>query len=300
MRILVTTKLFRIYSFNIFFQGETMKLAVFTVMLPDLTPEEAAVELKASGYDGVEWRVTHLREGTKSDDAPSFHGNNLCAFLPTEAEAKRAKKITEDAGLAIPNIGSYINMGELDKVKAAIVFAKTLGSPHFRVGFGNFPGNYTAEFEKAKEFLAATIALAKEAELKPLVEIHHKTIVSSAALMHRLVSNFSSDDIGVIHDAGNMAHEGFEDYRIGLELLGDYLKEVHLKNAAFKAQDSGTWECDWSPLTSGVVNFDKLFSALKAINYDGWFALEDFSETFPSKEALRKDAAFLRDAWERA
>ena len=30
-----------------------MKLAVFTVMLPDLSPEEAVSELKASGYDGI-------------------------------------------------------------------------------------------------------------------------------------------------------------------------------------------------------------------------------------------------------
>ncbi|HXV98275.1 MAG TPA: sugar phosphate isomerase/epimerase, partial [Anaerolineae bacterium] len=41
-----------------------MKFGVFTVMLPDLTPEEAVQAIKASGYDGVEWRVAPtLSEG---------------------------------------------------------------------------------------------------------------------------------------------------------------------------------------------------------------------------------------------
>jgi sugar phosphate isomerase/epimerase len=33
-----------------------MKFAVFTVMLPDLSPEEAVKALARAGYDGVEWR----------------------------------------------------------------------------------------------------------------------------------------------------------------------------------------------------------------------------------------------------
>ena len=35
-----------------------MKYAIFTASTPEWTPEEAVTELKAAGYDGVEWRVT--------------------------------------------------------------------------------------------------------------------------------------------------------------------------------------------------------------------------------------------------
>lgn len=276
-----------------------MKLAVFTVMLPDLKPEEAVKEIKAAGYDGVEWRVTHVPEALKKD-APSFWGNNLCTFAPTEEAAKQALELSKQAGLELPNIGTYIGMGELEKVKQAIAFAKVLGSPHFRVGFGNFSGNYLKQFEEAKTFLADVITLANEAQVKPLVEIHHRTIVPSAALMHRLVSNFPSEDIGVIHDAGNMVFEGFEDYRLGLELLGEYLSEVHIKNAAFEPEKEGVWQGRWAPLRSGVVDFEALFTALKAISYEGWFAVEDFSNALPTKEALKDNAAFIRAAWEAA
>lgn len=48
-----------------------MKVAAFTVMLPDLTPEEAAGEMKTAGYDGTEWRVAHVPENVRND-APSF------------------------------------------------------------------------------------------------------------------------------------------------------------------------------------------------------------------------------------
>jgi hypothetical protein len=40
-----------------------------------------------------------------------------------------------------------------------------------------------------------------------------------------------------------MVHEGFEDYRIGLELLGSYLAHVHLQNAAFeRPEGGGVWD----------------------------------------------------------
>ena len=275
-----------------------MKVGVFTVMLPDLTPEEAVMEIRAAGYDGVEWRVTHFSEKVKND-APSFWGNNLCTFAPTKAEAKRARAISERAGLETPNLGTYIGLDDIEGAKAAVDFAKILGSPHFRVGFGNFEGDYAKHFADARVFLGNVIAIAKEAQLKPLIEIHHGTIVPSASLMYRLVSHFSSDEVGVIHDAGNMAQEGFEDYRLGLELLGDYLSEVHVKNAAFKAQ-TGVWQGRWAPLRSGVVDFGSLFTALKAAEFDGWLVLEDFSQALPSREALTDNLAFVRDVWEAA
>ena len=276
-----------------------MKVAVFTVMLPDLTPEEAAQEIKAAGYDGVEWRVTHVPEKV-TNESPSFWGNNLCTFEPSEEAARQARALSEQAGLETPNIGTYIGLGDLEGVHAALRFAKVLGSPSFRVGFGNFEGNYAKHFADAKAFLADVIALAKAAQLKPLVEIHHRTIVSSVSLTHRLISNFSSDDVSVIHDAGNMAREGFEDYLLGLELLGDYLSEVHIKNASFEPREQGVWQGQWAPLRSGVVDFEALFKALKGVGYDGWLVLEDFSKALPSKEALIDNLEFVRTTWEAA
>ena len=106
-----------------------MKVAVFTVMLPDLTPEEAAQELKAAGYDGVEWRVTRTPPERRTE-APSFWGNNLCTLAPTEADARRARALVEAAGLAIPSLGTYIEVGDIAATEEAMRFAQVAGSPH--------------------------------------------------------------------------------------------------------------------------------------------------------------------------
>ena len=209
-----------------------MKLGVFTVMLPDLTPEEAATALAQTGYDGVEWRVAQVPSERKGEP-PSFWGNNLCTLEPTQTDAKRARDLADNAGLDIPNLGTYIGLGELDKVKAALAFAETARSPHFRVGFGNFSGHYAEQFGAAQAFLDDVIGLTRGSNVRPLVEIHHGTLLPSASLARRLLERFSPDEVGVIHDAGNMVFEGFEDYRLGLELLGPYLAHVHLKNARF-------------------------------------------------------------------
>ncbi|MBI1878334.1 MAG: sugar phosphate isomerase/epimerase [Chloroflexi bacterium] len=274
-----------------------MKFGVFTVMLPDLTPEEAVQEIKASGHDGVEWRVTHIPLEQHAE-APSFWGNNLCTIAPTEAEMRRARRLAESAGLEIPNLGTYISVGDAAAVEEAMRLARIAGSPHIRVGVAKpSTGQAYAElFAATQTFLAEVVTLARRYHVKALLEIHHKTICPSVALTHRLVSHFDPDCIGVIHDAGNMVHEGFEDYRLGLELLGPYLAHVHLKNAAFtQPQGGGVWTPCWFPLEDGVVDFRRLLLALQAVSYEGWLVFEDFSQARPSREALGYNLAFVKN-----
>ena len=109
-----------------------MKIATFTVMLPDLSPEEAAPALAQAGYDGVEWRVT-TTPNHRRHEAPSFWGNNLCTFAPTLEDATRAAAITKQSGLELVNLGTYLGPDNLDAVEAAMQFAQGAGSPSLRV-----------------------------------------------------------------------------------------------------------------------------------------------------------------------
>lgn len=274
-----------------------MKFGVFTVMLPDLTPEQAVQELQASGYDGIEWRITHIPPERRGE-ALSFWGNNLCTLAPTEAEAQRGRNLAKAAGLEIVNLATYIDVGDIAAVEEAMRLAQIAGSPQIRVGVAKpSPGQtYANLFEMSHTFLAQVEALARRYGLKALIEIHHKTICPSAALTYRLVSDFDPTYIGVIHDAGNMVHEGFEAYGLGLELLGPYLAHVHLKNAAFsRPEGGGVWRPGWAPLEDGVVDFKQLLTALQAVDYNGWLVFEDFSQARPSREALRHNLAFIKN-----
>lgn len=273
-----------------------MKLSIFTVMLPDLTPEEAASAMAEAGYDGVEWRVTTVPPDRKNEP-PSFWGNNYCTLAPTEADAKRGKAIAQEAGLAIPNLGTYIQMGDLAGTEKAMRFAQIAGSPQIRVGVaGNRRGDVQEGFTQTRAFLSEVEKLSGQYGIRALVETHHGTIIASASAAYRLVEGFDPERIGVIYDPGNMVHEGFEAYRMGLAVLGPYLAHVHLKNAAFdRPADGGVWQGRWAPLEDGVVDFPALFAALKESGYDGWLGLEDFSNVRPSREALQYNLDFVKE-----
>lgn len=272
-----------------------MKVGVFTVALPDLTPEEAVRELKDAVYEGVEWRVARVPEEARSEE-PSFWGNNLCTLAPTEEDARRARRISEEAGLEVPGLGTYVGVGDLEASEVAMRLAMMAGTPQVRVGAGAPDGRpYEELFAAAREFLEGVEDLARSHGLKALIEIHHRTICPSASLAHRLVSAFDPDLVGVILDPGNMAQEGFEDYRIGAEVLGPYLAHVHIKNSAFeRPAGGGVWEPRWAPLEDGVVDFGLVFEALEHVGYTGWLVMEDFSGVRPSREALRYNLEFVR------
>ena len=85
-----------------------MRFSVFTVSLPEWTPEEAVEHLAALGYDGVEWRVV---DQPPSDGPPGFWSGNRCTLpLRTLAtDAPRVRALAAGAGLAVPNLGTYVS-----------------------------------------------------------------------------------------------------------------------------------------------------------------------------------------------
>lgn len=149
-------------------------------------------------------------------------------------------------------------------------------------------------------YLKEAERLAKQYGVKGVVETHHGTIAPSAGLAHRLVSHCDPDYIGVLLDPGNMVHEGFEHYRMGMQLLGPYLAHVHVKNARFVQEGSredGTakWRSEWAPLRDGIIDFAAFVGDLKSVGYDGYLGIEDFSAQYDSRELLKQFGEFMRE-----
>src|SRR5918994_2588450 len=127
-----------------------MRFAVFTVSLPEWTPEEAVRNLVEIGYDGVEWRI--------ADDAPratpGFWQGNRCTFpLSTFVEdAPRIRELTEAAGLAIPAIASYVQAADLENVERVFRGAASLGAPMARIQVPKYDGRtgYVDLWEQAR------------------------------------------------------------------------------------------------------------------------------------------------------
>jgi sugar phosphate isomerase/epimerase len=272
-----------------------MKFAVFTVMLPDLSPEEAVTALAQAGYDGVEWRVTTM-DPERQNESPSFWGNNLCTVEPTLENADRARALAQEAGLELSNLGTYLSPNDLTAVEKAMHFAEHAGAPSLRVNAEPYNGDYHTAFERSLEFYHKVEQLAKTYKVRALVETHQGLITPSASLAHRFVSNFDPEHVGVIYDPGNMVLEGFETYLMGLQLLGPYLAHVHLKNAAFtKPSEGGVWQPRWTALEDGVVNFKEVLQSLINVGYNGWLVMEDFSAARGSLETLKHNLTFIKN-----
>lgn len=278
-----------------------MKYSVFTVGMPEFTPEEGLKQLAANGYEGVEWRVTKIYPEL-SGEKPSYWRNNLCTIDETKAveQAAQIKAMCAEHGIEISALCTYLrNSSDLAQIEEAMRAAVLMGATQIRVSPDGYDGtqNYRTMFDKAVADYTKIEELAKKHGVKVLIEMHMNTLTPSASSAYRLVSHFDPAYIGVIYDTGNVIYEGAEQYKMALEILGEYLAHVHVKNAAWKldSEENGVkvFKPDWATFKGGYANFPLFFEALKSTGYDGWVTFEDFSDV-PTQEKLRDNLAYIK------
>ncbi|GAA2759767.1 sugar phosphate isomerase/epimerase family protein [Actinopolymorpha rutila] len=278
----------------------SFKFAVFTASLPEWTPEEAVGKLAEQGWDGIEWRIVDQQPPA---GASSFWQGNRCTWpLSTFTEdVPRIKEITEKAGLGIPSLGAYARSDEIEDVERLMRGAAALGVTQMRVPVGKpGPEGYNAAFAQRREEYRRVAELAEQYGVKALIELHHQSLTSSASSAARFVEGFDPRHVGVIHDIGNMLQEGYEYDPWSLEILGEHLAHVHVKNAAPVATpvdgaNRTDWKWGWAPMRHGVGNLPKLFAALREHGYSGWVSVEDFSTEVPLEERVRDNLAYLKE-----
>lgn len=275
-----------------------MKFSVFTVGTPDYTIEETVKKLKQYGYNGVEWRV-----GSSLKREPEVLPAKEVWYWQYNKSTVDVDNILEEAdfinticcneNIEICSLATYLAASDVEKIERVLMAANIMNCPRIRVQVPGYSGTvgYRELFTKTVDEFKILEQMAKKYSVKINIEIHHGTIIPSASAAYRLVSNFDSKHIGVIYDAGNMVFEGFEQYRMGLDLLGEYVDHVHIKSATYNIRG----EACWSPLRTGHVNFNKLFQALKAINYDGYLSFEDFSLEHSTDEKLEDNLAYINE-----
>jgi sugar phosphate isomerase/epimerase len=176
--------------------------------------------------------------------------------------------------------------------------ARSLGAETVRLAVPGYDRtrSYASLLEAEREYLTRMEGLCLKYGVKGLLETHHGTIAASASAAYRLCEGFDPAAIGVLYDPGNMVFEGFENYRMGLELLGPYLAHVHVKNGGW-APEAGTdlegvtaWKGSWRKMRHGMVPWRQVVEDLRAVGYDGYLGLEDFSGEFSSREMLKQFA----------
>ena len=128
------------------------------------------------------------------------------------------------------------------------------------------------EYRKVISILDNISNTLGDINLKLLIETN-----LSANELKLLFKKLDHKNIKILYDVGNLATLG-HDISLEIEELGGLIGHVHIKD---KDQNGVNVK-----LGNGIVNFKRLFAALKKINYKGCYTLETTPELSPIKTAL--------------
>jgi len=257
-----------------------LKLSVFTVMVgADYDRRKVAQLLAETGYSGIEWRV---------HDSYHVPVSDIKRFVP------ELRSLSEEFGLEIPALATYLRASDYDNACAVLEAAAELGCPKVRIGVSGYDRstNYHILYDRNCRAMAKLEPVALKLGVKAQIEIHMGNIACSPSLAHRILKNFDPQAWGAIFDPGNMVYEGYEKWKLGLELLGPWLSHVHVKNSKWIEESPGQWKATWAPMDKGIVNWSEVLSDLRAVGYDGYLSLEDFGPDSPETK-VKQDFAYL-------
>ncbi|WP_058308520.1 sugar phosphate isomerase/epimerase family protein [Gracilibacillus massiliensis] len=277
-----------------------MKYSVFSVMAHDQSPEELLPIMKEAGYQAVEWRFKETPESVKQEQT-SFWGNNKCTIDPgaSDDQLAKLKQLTAEYGIETLSVTPYLT-DDLEETERVLKVASKLDASFIRLGVPKYnrEENFQELFENARQYMKEAEKLCSKYGVKGLIETHHNTIATSASAAFRLLEGLDSKYVGVLYDPGNMVHEGYENHLLGMQLLGDYLAHIHMKNAIWVKDaetDSGEvkWQVDWAPVEKGIVDWQQVIKDLKSVGYDGYIGIEDFSNQYDTATALGHNYKWL-------
>lgn len=270
-----------------------MKYSVWSKILSSYSIPEAARMIKSAGYDGVEWRI---------------HDEGHMSLAEVVEKATYLKEITTSEGLEIVTLGSYIQAKEIDDFRHLAEAASRANCKNVRVWAPFYDGtvDYYALLNDTRENVAKLQDAAREFGVRAVFEIHFGTIIPSASLARRLLEGFDPLYVAAIYDPGNMVNEGMENWKMGIQVLGEYLGYVHFKNAGWFHREPGRpggpsefkggngWRGEWVPINGGIVDWEKVMSSLVESGFDGYLSNENFSD-IPIQERLVGDLRYLKE-----
>ncbi|SEG56395.1 sugar phosphate isomerase/epimerase [Paenibacillus sp. UNC499MF] len=279
-----------------------MKIAAFSGALMEYSIQEAMKITADLGFDGIEiaCREPHLSPQTS---------------IP---RVKEIRRLADEHVLDIPVLGGYMGRfsesgdsecaAAYDEFLALLERADYLETDMIRV----FPGGPNAflaadyHYEKAAHWLRKCAEEARRYEKTILLEIHNVSLIETVESSLRLLEMIGEDNVGLIHDAGNMYISDTDFGRASVTGLGSRLQHVHVKDEkripAAGGPGTGTFrnvtrhgeehflQCR---LGEGEVDHRELFEALAETGYGGWVTLECFAP-YPPIEQLAHDRDAVR------
>ena len=265
-----------------------MKIGFTTLGCPDWDLDTICARAREYGYEGVDFRG--LKEDVDVTLRPEFTTEfektkeKLSAF-GLQAGINSSLKICDEALLE----------QNLEEAKRTVPIVAELDIPAIRVfGGGDADGH-------SREELAAVAARTMEAvldiegadQLQWVFETHDHWISSNDCKI--LLNRIPHPAFGFVWDVGHTSRVGAESPEETLEILGNRVKHVHLKDAVYDPDHPQAMKRDgWRYVLPGTgeLPLAEAIALLREMNYDGWVIFENEKRWHP--ELPEPEEAFPR------
>jgi sugar phosphate isomerase/epimerase len=213
------------------------------------------------------------------------------AVLVDAGSAARARALCDAAGLAVCGACVQepgVDFSDAEAMGRYAAVARVLGAPHIRAFAPRYDGRDLRPLFETAQGAVGDLCL--------IVETSPDTAVPSAELARRLVDGLPTDRAGVLYDPGNMVIEGHLAPRIAVDLLGPYLRHVHVKNIGWERHD-GDWRWQYASLRDGLLDWPQILGELGRTGYDRFLAFDHLpGGADATTEQLAEEVALMRDA----
>ncbi|WP_418320140.1 sugar phosphate isomerase/epimerase family protein [Piscinibacter sakaiensis] len=274
-----------------------MQLAVSSASTPSLTPAELIAAAASSGYAGIEWRVSDDVDRLDEASGWNFRSNNRCTVAQNAGALQEIAARCADAGLSIVGLSPYLTVGDIAAAEDLIGIAADIGVSRIRVWAPSTrePGPYRPAIERMRRWLSDLEPVLLRHRVRFALEVHQATVCPSAAMALRMLDGIDTAAVGVLYDIGNLAVEGFEHPPLALELIGDRLTHVQIKNAVWLSPGAGRpWQWHWCPMDEGQLDLPGIVAALVDAGFAGWISAEDFSTRQTDLDKLTRNHMLLQ------
>ncbi|MBR3289695.1 MAG: AMP-binding protein, partial [Clostridia bacterium] len=221
--------------------------ADFTAMAVDL------------GYDGIE--IHNISDARLSGEGAPFSPGRL---------PETSRQLFEQ-GLQIPCLDVLGNIADADALDANLTeisdmldCAALLHTPYLRLHATQAGEDPDAT---VKTLVRRALPLAEKRGVTLLVET--VGVYADTVRLRELLNSFACDHLAALWDIHHPYRFAGEDPEQTIQNLGAYIKHVHVKDSV--TRDGEVFYC---LLGEGELPMDALVSALRSINYDGFFSFE--------------------------
>ena len=249
----------------------TQRLAVCSWSLQPVDPLDLVGKLKATGIHRVQMALDPLREApekwNRQPELLAANGISIVSgmFGCLGEDYSTLESIRLTGGVA-PD-GTWEENWKNIQETAALAHSLGLNLVTFHAGF--LPHRQTdAHFAKMLNRLGEVADIFERANIVLGLETGQET----APLLAKLLKKLGRHNVGVNFDPANMILYGKGNPIEAVVLLGDWIRQVHLKDAK-PTKVPGTWGQE-VPAGKGDVDWPAFFSTLKKLKFAGPIVIE--------------------------